>query len=71
MRKSDNTLHFFLNGADLGVAASDIPEVVFGVVDLYGAAIKATVCGEDLPNDTEVDANEASNVSSVNPCKYN
>lgn len=71
MRKSDNTLHFFLNGADLGVAASNIPEVVFGVVDLYGAAIKATVCGDDLPIDAEDDVNEASNVSSVNQSKYN
>jgi hypothetical protein len=72
MRKSDSTLHFYLNGVDLGVAATEIPEVVFGVVDLYGAAIKTTVCGDDLPVPviSEDGGNEATNVPADNPCKF-
>ena len=44
MRKSSNCLHFFINGEDQGMAVSDIPENVFGVVDLYGAAVKVSLC---------------------------
>ena len=44
MRKSSNCLHFFINGEDQGMAVSGIPENVFGVVDLYGAAVKVSLC---------------------------
>lgn len=36
MRKSDNTLHFYINGEDMGVATNDVPQNVYAVVDLYG-----------------------------------
>jgi len=32
MRRSDCTLHFFINGEDMGVAAHDVPVSVFAVV---------------------------------------
>ena len=32
-----------MNGVDQGQAASNVPEHVFGVVDLYGQAAQATV----------------------------
>ncbi|XP_076082368.1 neuralized-like protein 4 isoform X2 [Mytilus galloprovincialis] len=34
MKASDSTLHFYLNGIDHGKAFSNLPEVVYGVVDL-------------------------------------
>ena len=43
VRKEDSTLHFLVNGLDQGVAANDIPENVYGVVDLYGQAAQVTI----------------------------
>ncbi|KAF2354220.1 Transposase Tc1-like [Trinorchestia longiramus] len=43
VRHADGSLHFFINGADQGVAASGVPETVYGVVDLYGQAAQATI----------------------------
>lgn len=42
-RKADGTLNFFVNGIDQGQAASNVPENVYGVVDLYGQAAQATI----------------------------
>ncbi|XP_033763671.1 neuralized-like protein 4 [Pecten maximus] len=42
-RKTDGTLHFYVNGIDQGQAASNVPEFVYGVIDLYGQAAQATV----------------------------
>ena len=36
MRKGDGSLHFFINGKDLGKAADSLPQNVYGVIDLYG-----------------------------------
>ncbi|KYN07792.1 Neuralized-like protein 4 [Cyphomyrmex costatus] len=43
MRKDNATLHFYVNGADQGVAAMNVPEKVYGVIDLYGQAAQATI----------------------------
>ncbi|XP_028049148.1 neuralized-like protein 4 [Monomorium pharaonis] len=43
MRKDNSTLHFYVNGADQGVAAMNVPERVYGVIDLYGQAAQATI----------------------------
>lgn len=43
LRKIDGCLHFYVNGFDQGLAASDVPPNVFGVVDLYGQAAMATI----------------------------
>ncbi|XP_077270706.1 neuralized E3 ubiquitin protein ligase 4 isoform X1 [Temnothorax americanus] len=43
MRKDNATLHFYVNGADQGVAAMNVPERVYGVIDLYGQAAQATI----------------------------
>ena len=40
MRRSNGTLHFFINGLDQGVAATNAPPTVWGVVDLYGMTVK-------------------------------
>lgn len=43
MRKSDSSLHFFVNHVDQGMAATNVPENVYGVIDLYGQAAEATI----------------------------
>ena len=35
-RNENGNVHFFVNGRDQGWAASNVPEVVYGVIDLYG-----------------------------------
>lgn len=39
----DGSLHFFVNGVDQGLAASNVPNGVHGVIDLYGQAAKASI----------------------------
>ncbi|KAG8187410.1 hypothetical protein JTE90_009486 [Oedothorax gibbosus] len=41
----DGKLHFFVNGIDQGLAASNVPNNVYGVIDLYGQAAKASIVG--------------------------
>lgn len=43
VRKDIGTLHFYVNGADQGVAAMNVPERVYGAIDLYGQAAQATI----------------------------
>jgi len=43
VRNDDGSLHFFVNGVDQGLATSDVPPVVYGVIDLYGQAAQATI----------------------------
>ncbi|XP_012271059.1 neuralized-like protein 4 isoform X2 [Orussus abietinus] len=43
MRKDNATLHFYVNGTDQGAAAMGVPERVYGVIDLYGQAVQATI----------------------------
>lgn len=58
VRKDDGTLNFWVNGTDQGVAATNVPEKVFGVIDLYGQAAQASIvdtseCGSpDTGNST-------------------
>uniref|UniRef100_A0A336MFI2 CSON000929 protein n=1 Tax=Culicoides sonorensis TaxID=179676 RepID=A0A336MFI2_CULSO len=43
LRKDDGVLHFWVNGVDQGPAASNVPEKVYGVIDLYGQAAQASI----------------------------
>lgn len=43
VRKDDGTLHFWVNGVDQGAAAHNVPERVYGVIDLYGQAAQASI----------------------------
>jgi hypothetical protein len=45
MRKPDNSLHFFLNGRDIGNCFTAVPNVLYGVVDIYGKAEQVTITG--------------------------
>lgn len=40
IRKTNGDLHFYVNGRDQGVAASNVPNPVWGVVDLYGRTVR-------------------------------
>ena len=40
---SDRSLHFFYNGLDLGPAAVDLSGSFYGVVDIYGQAVQASI----------------------------
>jgi hypothetical protein len=41
VRKETGVLNFFVNGEDQGPAATNVPERVYGVIDLYGQAAQA------------------------------
>ncbi|XP_077531935.1 neuralized E3 ubiquitin protein ligase 4 isoform X2 [Haemaphysalis longicornis] len=43
VRKSNGNLHYYINGMDQGVASGNVPQVVYGVVDLYGMTVKVTL----------------------------
>uniref|UniRef100_A0A8V5GTX4 Uncharacterized protein n=1 Tax=Melopsittacus undulatus TaxID=13146 RepID=A0A8V5GTX4_MELUD len=51
MRKPNNALHFYINGIDQGVATAVTPPVLYGVVDLYGMAVKVTIVHNHNPSD--------------------
>ncbi len=43
MRHSDGSLHYYLDGVDQGEACSQIPEVVYPAIDLYGQCVQVSV----------------------------
>lgn len=51
VRKSNGDLHFYVNGRDQGVAASNVPHPVWGVVDLYGRTVRGILLNK-LPFNT-------------------
>ena len=50
MRKSNGALHYFINGVDQGIASSRTPQMFWGVVDLYGMAVKVSIVDRADPN---------------------
>ncbi|XP_028393670.1 neuralized-like protein 4 [Dendronephthya gigantea] len=50
--QSDKTLHFYYNGMDLGPATSDLSTPFYGVVDIYGQAVKASIVKSDANKET-------------------
>jgi neuralized-like protein 4 len=47
VRKDDGSLHFFVNGVDQGVAATNVPEKVYGkffIYFLHGSIILHVIC---------------------------
>uniref|UniRef100_A0A182JKE4 NHR domain-containing protein n=1 Tax=Anopheles atroparvus TaxID=41427 RepID=A0A182JKE4_ANOAO len=47
MRKSNGSLHYYINGRDQGVAATRVAQTLWGVIDLYGMTIKVTIVDRD------------------------
>lgn len=52
MLNESGTLHFYVNGVDQGEASINVPERVYGVIDLYGQASQATIVDTDCSPDT-------------------
>lgn len=42
MLKTGGELHYYINGLDQGVAATNVPPPVWSVVDLYGMTVKVS-----------------------------
>ncbi|XP_031574540.1 uncharacterized protein LOC116308282 isoform X2 [Actinia tenebrosa] len=59
MRKSDNSLHFYLNGKDIGNCFKTIPDVLYGVVDIYGQAEQVTITGGTAETQSSNDDEES------------
>lgn len=47
MRKSNGSLHYYINGRDQGVAATNVSQTLWGVIDLYGMTMKVTIVDRD------------------------
>ncbi|XP_063405702.1 neuralized-like protein 4 isoform X2 [Mytilus trossulus] len=47
MKAPDSTLHFHLNGIDHGKAFSDLPKVVYGVVEICGDCCQVSIINKD------------------------
>lgn len=43
MRTENGILHFFINGIDQGPAAFNVPDFIYGIIDLYGRAAQVTI----------------------------
>lgn len=74
VRKDDGTLHFWVNGIDQGPAASNVPEKVYGVIDLYGQAAQASIvdtseCGS--PDNTGNSTISNTTLYSEPPLRFN
>ncbi|GAB6019762.1 Neuralized-like protein 4 [Chamberlinius hualienensis] len=50
MRKSDGSLVYYINGIDQGIAATNVPHILYGVVDLYGMTVKVSIIDRDEPH---------------------
>ncbi|XP_050309268.1 neuralized-like protein 4 [Anthonomus grandis grandis] len=58
VRKENGQLHFFVNGVDQGSAANNVPEKVYGVIDLYGQCVAVSLM--DMYDHASPDSNNGS-----------
>ncbi|GIY24363.1 hypothetical protein CEXT_418811 [Caerostris extrusa] len=49
VRKSNKSLNYYINGFDQGIAAENVPDVLYGVVDLYGMTVKVSITDNYKP----------------------
>ncbi|CAD6237103.1 GSCOCG00002142001-RA-CDS, partial [Cotesia congregata] len=65
----DSRLHLYVNGSDQGVAATDLPPYVYGVIDLYGQVEQVSIVGPVaeavLTNNDAINMAIANNVERV------
>ena len=54
MRKSDDTLHFYLNGSDVGKCFGRADKTLYAVVDIYGHAEEVTITGMKFIRDRKI-----------------
>ncbi|XP_013389395.1 neuralized-like protein 4 [Lingula anatina] len=53
MRKEDGALHFFYNGRDMGMAATNVPQKIHGIVDVHGSTIHVELVEQIREETTE------------------
>lgn len=49
-RTPEGNLKFYMNGEDMGVAASDIPEMVYAVIELFGSTVAVNITSSKQQN---------------------
>lgn len=49
-RTHEGNLKFYINGEDMGVAASNIPEGVYAVIELFGTTVAVNVTSSKQQN---------------------
>lgn len=47
VRTSQDELIFYINGESQGVAAVNIPKIVYALVNLYGKCVQVSICPSD------------------------
>lgn len=51
-RTHEGNLKFYVNGEDMGVAASDVPEMVYAVIELFGSSVAVNITSSKQQNIT-------------------
>lgn len=49
-RTHEGNLKFYINGEDMGIAASSIPEMVYAVIDLFGSTVAVNITSSKQQN---------------------
>lgn len=49
-RTHEGNLKFYINGEDMGIAASSIPEMVYAVIDLFGSTVTINITSSKQQN---------------------
>jgi len=55
LKKSNGSLHFFVNDQDQGEAVTNLPANVYGAVDIYGAAVKVSIVSGTAEEEQEIE----------------
>jgi len=73
MRKRNGDLHYYINGLDQGVAVSNLPSKVWGVVDMYGRTVKVTIVDRDVNEEKNLltRLSNSLTLSNENQCEFN
>lgn len=61
IRTTHGDLVFFVNGVSQSVAASDLPEKVWAVVDLYGKCAQVTLTTDNCAQEARILSNDLTN----------
>lgn len=49
-RTHEGNLKFYINGEDMGIAVSNIPEMVYAVIDLFGNTVSVNITSSKQQN---------------------
>ena len=54
LKKSNGSLHFFINDQDQGEAVTNLPANVYGAVDIYGATVRVSIVTDSAEEELEI-----------------